>query len=239
MKTHPNLEHILFLDIETVPEVNSYAVLNPKAQELFAAKTAYAREKEHISAEAFYPRAGIWAEFGKIICISVGYLTSTGKKRQFRVRSFSGDEKKLLLDFRKLLDTYFSKSHHRLCAHNGKEFDFPFIARRILKYQLELPEVLQLMGKKPWEVPHIDTLELWKFGDYKHYTSLNLLAYFFGIPSPKDDIDGSDVARVYYEENDLSRIVRYCEKDVVTLVQVYLKLIVEPGLENNEIVGVR
>jgi predicted PolB exonuclease-like 3'-5' exonuclease len=161
MKTHPNLEHILFLDIETVPEVNSYAVLNPKAQELFAAKTAYEREKEHISAEAFYPRAGIWAEFGKIICISVGYLTSTGKKRQFRVRSFSGDEKKLLLDFRKLLDTYFSKSHHRLCAHNGKEFDFPFIARRILKYQLELPEVLQLMGKKPWEVPHIDTLEIW------------------------------------------------------------------------------
>lgn len=239
MKTHPNLEHILFLDIETVPEVNSYAVLNPKVQELFAAKTAYAREKEHISTEAFYPRAGIWAEFGKIICISVGYLTSTGKKRQFRVRSFSGDEKKLLLDFRKLLDTYFSKSHHRLCAHNGKEFDFPFIARRMLKYQLELPEVLQLMGKKPWEVPHIDTLELWKFGDYKHYTSLNLLAYFFGIPSPKDDIDGSDVARVYYEENDLSRIVRYCEKDVVTLVQVYLKLIVEPGLENNEVVGVR
>ena len=238
MKTHPNLEHILFLDIETVPEVDSYDALNRKAQDLFAAKTAYAREKEGISAEAFYPRAGIWAEFGKIVCISVGYLTFIKGKRQFRLYSFSGDEKKLLLEFRKLLDTYFSKSHHRLCAHNGKEFDFPFLARRMLKHQIALPNLLQLMGKKPWEIPHIDTLELWKFGDYKHYTSLRLLAYFFGIPSPKDDIDGSEVAHVYYEENDLSRIVRYCEKDVITLTQVYLKLTLQPPLHDSEIVSV-
>jgi uncharacterized protein YprB with RNaseH-like and TPR domain len=128
--------------------------------------------------------------------------------------------------------------HHRLCAHNGKEFDFPFLARRMLKHQLALPELLQLMGKKPWEVPHIDTLELWKFGDYKHYTSLKLLAHFFGIPSPKDDMDGSDVARVYYEEDDVSRIVRYCEKDVVTLAQVYLKLTLQPPLDDREIVSV-
>jgi predicted PolB exonuclease-like 3'-5' exonuclease len=238
MKTHPNLEHILFLDIETVPEVDSYDALNRKAQDLFAAKTAYAREKEGISAEAFYPRAGIWAEFGKIVCISVGFLTFIKGKRQFRLYSFSGDEKKLLLEFRKLLDTYFSESFHRLCAHNGKEFDFPFLARRMLKHQIALPNLLQLMGKKPWEIPHIDTLELWKFGDYKHYTSLRLLAYFFGIPSPKDDIDGSEVAHVYYEENDLSRIVRYCEKDVITLTQVYLKLTLQPPLHDSEIVSV-
>jgi predicted PolB exonuclease-like 3'-5' exonuclease len=238
MKTHPNLEHILFLDIETVPEVDSYDALNRKAQDLFAAKTAYAREKEGISAEAFYPRAGIWAEFGKIVCISVGFLTFIKGKRQFRLYSFSGDEKKLLLEFRKLLDTYFSESFHWLCAHNGKEFDFPFLARRMLKHQIALPNLLQLMGKKPWEIPHIDTLELWKFGDYKHYTSLRLLAYFFGIPSPKDDIDGSEVAHVYYEENDLSRIVRYCEKDVITLTQVYLKLTLQPPLHDSEIVSV-
>ena len=238
MKTHPNLEHILFLDIETVPEVDSYDALNRKAQDLFAAKTAYAREKEGISAEAFYPRAGIWAEFGKIVCISVGFLTFIKGKRQFRLYSFSGDEKKLLLEFRKLLDTYFSESFHRLCAYNGKEFDFPFLARRMLKHQIALPNLLQLMGKKPWEIPHIDTLELWKFGDYKHYTSLRLLAYFFGIPSPKDDIDGSEVAHVYYEENDLSRIVRYCEKDVITLTQVYLKLTLQPPLHDSEIVSV-
>lgn len=133
---------------------------------------------------------------------------------------------------------HFSAEYHRLCAHNGKEFDFPFLARRMLKHQLALPTLLRLMGKKPWEVPHLDTLELWKFGDYKHYTSLKLLAHFFDIPSPKGDMDGSDVAHVYYEKNDLPRIVRYCEKDVVTLTQVYLKLTLQPPLDETEIVYV-
>lgn len=165
-------------------------------------------------------------------------MTTTSTGRQFRVRSFSGDEEKLLVAFKTLLDTHFSANHHRLCAHNGKEFDFPFLARRMLKHQIALPNVLQLMGKKPWEVPHLDTLELWKFGDYKHYTSLKLLAHFFGIPSPKDDMDGSDVAKVYYLEDDLPRIVRYCEKDVITLTQVYLKLSLQPRLEDHEIVSV-
>lgn len=238
MKTVPSLEHILFLDIETVPEEGSFDQLKPTTQALYAAKTAYKRKQDDLSAEDYYPQAGIWAEFGKIICISVGYLTHIGRKRQFRVRSYSGDEKELLLGFSDLLNTYFSEPIHRLCAHNGKEFDFPFIARRMLKHQLALPKLLQLMGKKPWEIQHLDTLELFKFGDYKHYTSLKLLAHFFGIPSPKDDMDGSDVARVYYEENDLKRIVRYCEKDMVTLVQVYLKLVIEPELSEDEIVNV-
>lgn len=137
-----------------------------------------------------------------------------------------------------MLDHHFSDRQHRLCAHNGKEFDFPFLARRMLKHQLALPLLLQLMGKKPWEVPHLDTLELWKFGDYKHYTSLKLLAHFFDIPSPKDDMGGSDVARVYYEKNDLPRIVKYCEKDVVALARIYLKLILHPPLDEDEIVYV-
>ena len=135
-----------------------------------------------------------------------------------------------------MLDHHFSASKHRLCAHNGKEFDFPYIARRMLKHQLELPSILQLMGKKPWEVPHLDTLDLWRFGDYKHYTSLALLSHFFDIPSPKDDISGADVARVFYEEKNIKRIVHYCEKDVVTLVQVYLKLSQQAILTENEIV---
>ncbi len=238
MKTPQPLEHILFLDIETVPEQPDFKQLSEEAQELYAAKTAYKRKAENISAAAYYNHAGIWAEFGKIVCVSVGYVTTTSTGRQFRVRSFSGDEEKLLVAFKTLLDTHFSANHHRLCAHNGKEFDFPFLARRMLKHQIALPNVLQLMGKKPWEVPHLDTLELWKFGDYKHYTSLKLLAHFFGIPSPKGDMDGSDVAKVYYLEDDLPRIVRYCEKDVITLTQVYLKLSLQPRLEDHEIVSV-
>ena len=238
MKLPQALENILFLKIETVPETTNFRLLSEQAQDLFAAKTAYKRKADDLSAEDYYDRAGIWAEFGKIVCISVGYLTTTTDGRQFRVRSFSGDENELLLEFKSLLDGHFSAAQHKLCAHNGKEFDFPFIARRMLKHQLELPYTLQLMGKKPWEVPHLDTLELWKFGDFKHYTSLKLLAHFFGIPSPKDDMDGSDVARVYYEEKDLGRIVRYCEKDVITLTQVYLKLMLQPPLREDEIVSV-
>ena len=238
MKLPQALENILFLDIETVSESTNFRLLSEQAQDLFAAKTAYKRKADDLSAEDYYDRAGIWAEFGKIVCISVGYLTTTTDGRQFRVRSFSGDENELLLEFKSLLDGHFSAAQHKLCAHNGKEFDFPFIARRMLKHQLELPYTLQLMGKKPWEVPHLDTLELWKFGDFKHYTSLKLLAHFFGIPSPKGDMDGSDVARVCYEEKDLGRIVRYCEKDVITLTQVYLKLMLQPPLREDEIVSV-
>ena len=238
MKTHQPLEHILFLDIETVPEQPSFDLLDAETQELFDAKTVYKRKAEKLTAAEYYRHAGIWAEFGKIVCISVGYLTHTSDGRQFRIRSFSGEEYQLLTAFKALLDRHFSSQHNRLCAHNGKEFDFPFLARRMLKYQLALPLLLQLMGKKPWEVPHLDTLELWKFGDYKHYTSLKLLAHFFGIPSPKDDIDGSDVRRVYYEEHDVDRIVRYCEKDVITLTQVYLKLTLQPPLHESEIVSV-
>lgn len=238
MTTPPNLEHILFLDIETVPEQSHFDLLTPEAQELFDAKTTYKRKADELTAAAYYKQAGIWAEFGKIVCISVGYLTHTTDGRQFRVRSFSGEEFQLLKEFKALLDMHFSAEYHRLCAHNGKEFDFPFLARRMLKHQLALPTLLRLMGKKPWEVPHLDTLELWKFGDYKHYTSLKLLAHFFDIPSPKGDMDGSDVAHVYYEKNDLPRIVRYCEKDVVTLTQVYLKLTLQPPLDEAEIVYV-
>ena len=238
MKLPQALENILFLDIETVPEATDFGQLGEEAQDLYAAKTVYKRKADDLSAEDYYNRAGIWAEFGKIVCVSVGYMTTTTDGRQFRVRSFSGDEKELLIEFKTLLDSHFSAAQHKLCAHNGKEFDFPFMARRMLKHRLELPHVLQLMGKKPWEVPHLDTLELWKFGDFKHYTSLKLLAHFFGIPSPKDDMDGSDVARVYYEEKDLGRIVRYCEKDVITLTQVYLKLMLQPPLREDEIVSV-
>ncbi len=238
MNLKTSLKNILFLDIETVPLYEDWENLNVKEQALFAQKTEYQR-KDDFSAKEFYERAGIWAEFGKIICISVGFFSGTNQNRSFRIKSFFGDdEKKLLLDFKDLLEAHFSKDEYVLCAHNGKEFDFPFIGRRMIIHQIELPKKLNLFGKKPWEIPHLDTLELWKFGDYKHYTSLKLLTHVLNIPSPKDDIDGSEVANVYYKEKNIDRIVTYCEKDTIAVAQIVLKMNNEKLLEDVDIVKV-
>lgn len=229
-----NLEHVLFLDIETVPQKQSFLDLDSSTQQLWEQKSQYQR-KDEITAEEFYERAGIWAEFGKIICISVGYFNFKGESRSFRTTSFSGDEVTLLKQFKQLLQEHFSQAKHLLCAHNGKEFDFPYIARRMVINGLNLPYKLDLFGKKPWEVPHLDTMELWKFGDYKHYTSLKLMAHVLGVASPKEDMDGSMVREVFYRDNDLDRIITYCELDVVTTAQVFLRLRNEELLVEEEI----
>lgn len=238
MNTKMNFENILFLDIETVPEVASFNELTPQKQELFVNKTAYQR-KEEITADDFYERAGIWAEFGKIICISVGYFSNfNDTDKTFRVTSFYGDEKLLLEDFKNLISKHFSKPNYVLCAHNGKEFDFPYIARRMIINKIELPEKLNLFGKKPWEIPHLDTMDLWKFGDYKHFTSLKLLTAILDIPSPKDDIEGSEVYEVFYKEKDLKRIVAYCEKDTIAVAQLLLRFNNLPLINSLNIVHV-
>lgn len=231
-----NLEDILFLDIETVPETQHFSELSETKQSLWDLKSKYQRNE--ISAEEFYERAGIWAEFGKIVCISVGYFRLHGDTRQFRTTSFYGDEITLLKDFKNLLETHYNHPRQLLCAHNGKEFDFPYIARRMIIHNIPLPNKLNLFGKKPWEVPHLDTLELWKFGDYKNYTSLKLLTHILGIPSPKDDIDGSEVYRVYYEENEIDRIIIYCEKDTIAVAQIFLRLRGDHILTDDEIIHI-
>ncbi|MDW5289510.1 3'-5' exonuclease [Formosa sp. PL04] len=231
-----NLEDILFLDIETVPETQHFSELTDIKKELWSLKSKYQRNE--LSAEEFYDRAGIWAEFGKIVCISVGYFKLTGENRQFRTTSFYGDEITILKDFKNLLESHYSHPRQLLCAHNGKEFDFPYIARRMIIHNIVLPSKLNLFGKKPWEVPHLDTLELWKFGDYKTYTSLKLLTNVLGIPSPKDDIDGSEVYRVYYEENEVDRIIVYCEKDTIAVAQIFLRLRGETILTDDEIIHI-
>ena len=233
-----NLKEILFLDIETVPEFENWKDLSKETQELFDKKTQYQR-KEKVTADEFYDRAGIWAEFGKIICITVGYFVEIKKKKQLRLTSFFGDdESKVLVDFKELLDKHFNDKNNVLCAHNGKEFDFPFIARRMIIHQIQLPKKLNLFGKKPWEVPHLDTLDLWKFGDYKHYTSLKLLTSILGIPSPKDDIDGSEVADVYYRQKNIDRIVSYCEKDTIAVAQIILRFNNEKLLSEKDIISI-
>ena len=231
MIQHIPFEKILFLDIETVPQFGSWDEMEEPQQKLWDKKTKPQR-KEDFTAEEFYTeRGGIMAEFGKIICISVGILE---KNEKLMLKSFYGDdEKKLLQEFGEI----FNRPKLRdviLCAHNGKEFDFPWIARRFLINGMQPPAPFQLYGKKPWEIPHLDTMELWKFGDYKSYVSLELLAHVFGIPTPKDDIDGSMVASIYYIEKDLFRIVQYCEKDVLTLANVFRRMRQEDTLQKSE-----
>jgi len=231
------LENILFLDIETVPQYPEFQKAPPDTQALWSKKCEKLKRDPQEEAHALYPRAGIYAEFGKIICISAGYITTIDKDRVFRVKSFSGeDEKQILTDFISLINAHFNKKSNILCAHNGKEFDFPFVARRILVNGLKIPQMLQIAGKKPWEIPHLDTMELWKFGDYKNYTSLDLLASIFGIPTPKDDIDGSQVGTLYWQHNDLERITRYCQKDVLTVAQLLLRFRGEPIMENESVI---
>jgi len=218
-----DLEKVLFLDIETVPNTYNFKDLDDDTQAHWDKKSAYF-QKDGLTAEDTYERAGIYAEFGKIVCISVGLIAQKSGERIIRLRSFADhDECKLLQDFSNLLNSHYSAPHHIMCGHNAKEFDFPFIARRLLINGLPLPKPLDIAGKKPWEINHLDTMELWKFGDFKNFTSLSLLAHVFGIPTPKDDINGADVARVYYKDQDLDRISIYCQKDVVTVIQLLLK----------------
>lgn len=229
------LNKILFLDIETVPQYSDYDLLNEKLKKLWDRKARHITKKDQ-TPKNVYQSAGIYAEFGKIICISVGYHTFEKEKEEFRIKSFSGDdEHKLLSEFAHLINSKLT-SDWLLCAHNGKEFDFPYIARRMLINDILLPKIFRLAGKKPWEIPHLDTLELWKFGDYKHYTSIDLLTTIFNIPTPKDDISGADVFKVYYIEHNLNRIVKYCEKDVIAVAQLLRRFIGKAILTNDQII---
>lgn len=230
------LDKILFLDIETAPQTYLPQHLDDETRKLFGSKVNVSPDEIGNFEEAYFRRAGILAEFGKIICISVGFLNETSTGRQIRLKSFyHDDEETLLLQFKRLLEEHYNTPYHLLCGHNAKEFDFPYICRRMLIHGIQLPGILNMAGKKPWEINHLDTMELWKFGDYKAYTSLALLCHVFRIPTPKDDISGADVARVYYEDKDLERIKVYCEKDVVALIQLFLKMQGESIVDEGEI----
>jgi len=223
-----SINNILFLDIETVPQYADYNSLPRDWKELWDTKaTSLLKYHEEETKETIYHRAGIYAEFGKIICVSCGFIFGNGGDKKIILKSFSGEnESILLLEFCDMLNKWTTASEEQkfLCAHNGKEFDFPYLCRRLIINGLPIPTILNTSGKKPWEVFHLDTLELWKFGDFKSFTSLNLLAHTLGIPTPKDDIDGSKVWSVYWNDRDIPRIVNYCQKDVVTVAQIFLKL---------------
>jgi hypothetical protein len=218
------LNEVLFLDIETVPGCSIMEEMSESFQKHWEKKSAYFRSGTETAADV-YQRAGIYSEFGKIVCISVGFIHNSS----FRVKSFaSDDEKALLLSFTSMINNWDKSGTRQLCGHNLKEFDVPYIARRMLVHGLQLPPAFNIAGKKPWEVKHLDTLELWKFGDFKNFTSLALLADLFNIPTPKDDIDGSQVYDVYYKDKDLERIAKYCEKDVLCVANLLLRFMGKP-----------
>ncbi|WP_149241177.1 3'-5' exonuclease [Dyadobacter sp. 32] len=219
--------NFLLLDIETVASHASYHDLPDRMQQLWDKKTNTLRKGDEsiISSEYFYERGAIYSEFGKIVCIAFGaYYWNERDELAFKVRSISGDDEVTLLNEFKALIEKYPADQLVLCAHNGKEFDFPFLCRRMLIHGITIPKALQISGKKPWEVLHQDTMELWKFGDYKSYTSLDLLAAVFEIPGSKNEMSGDQVTKVYYQENDLEKICRYCREDVVVLAQIYLRL---------------
>lgn len=226
------LSALLFVDIETVGIARHLGELPRDMQKLWAIKAKQISRSGELTnrevSEWFETRSGIYSEFAKVVCISVGYfVVKKGRIEGFRVKSFSGaDESSILKDFIKLLKEHFDKpSNQGICGHNIKEFDIPFLCRRMTIHGLKLPKMLDIAGKKPWQIDHlIDTLHLWRFGDYKNYTSLALLAAVFGIPSPKDDIDGSDIHDTFWKDGDLKRIVKYCQKDVLTVAKIYCRL---------------
>jgi 3'-5' exonuclease len=223
--TYP-LNNIMFLDIETVPQYASYDEVPEEWKVLWGHRAAQlTRGREEETVDSVYPQAGIYAEFGRIICISCGVIQGQGSERKLTIKSFCCDEEKTLLqDFTAMLGKWSGPEPRYLCAHNGKNFDFPYLCRRMIINGVRIPSILNAAGKKPWEVAHLDTLELWKFGEYKNFTSLNLLAHALHVPTPKDDIDGSMVWQVYWIEKNLQRIVTYCQKDVVTTAQVLLRM---------------
>jgi len=235
------VNNILFLDIETVPQFPEYSSLPEDWKQLWDTKSvSLIKYHEGQTNETLYPRAGIYAEFGKIVCISCGVLLGNGGQRKIIIKSLAGDDEKIILQqFIDMLNKWVVGEPKFLCAHNGKEFDFPYLCRRMIINGLPVPAMLNISGKKPWEVNHLDTMELWKFGDFKSFTSLNLLAHTLGITTPKDDIDGSMVWEVYWKEKNLQRIITYCQKDVVTVAQIFLRmngeLLIEAG--NIEIKG--
>ena len=231
------LDNLFVLDIETVSAVQGWEKMEEGWKKLWADKIGK-QLPEGETPESFYPkRAAILAEFGKIICISAGYFRPKQGQNCFRVKSYAGHhEAELLKSF--LHDAgqwQAARKQAAFAGHNIKEFDIPYICRRLVINGIPIPAWLDFQAMKPWETNLVDTMQLWRFGDFKSYTSLNLLAACLGVPSPKDDMDGSKVGEVYWQHNNLARIVEYCQKDVITVAQVLLRFRNLPLLQDEEV----
>lgn len=233
------MENILFLDVETVPLTYKYNDLGTYEKQLWDSRIKYLEKEERTAKQLYEEKAGVFAEFAKIVCISTAIVYKEKGKRRIRVKSFyDHDEKKVLEGFCELVDSHFNGPSYHLCAHNGREFDFPFLCRRLMVNSMKLPGILSINGKKPWETQLLDTMEMWRFGDYRNFTSLELLAHLFGVPSPKEDLRGEDVKHVYYKDGNLERISAYCKRDALTVAQLFLKFRNESIIPQEDIIFV-
>jgi hypothetical protein len=234
---HINIPGLLFIDIETVPQFSAFEQLSDAMKALWTDKHSFLRTENETAEVGYLKRAGVYAEFAKIVCISLGYFhfDRQSRKRTFRLKSFYNDDEQVLLnEFLQLINAHFNDPEtYNFCGHNIREFDIPFICRRMLVHRMMFPHMLDVSGRRPWENSYVDTLQLWKFGDYKHYTSLKLLTEILGIPTPKDLMDGKDVSRVYWQEKGLAQIAEYCQKDVVTVARLLLRFKGDPELLND------
>jgi DNA polymerase elongation subunit (family B) len=233
--------NLLILDIETVPQMPHFEDLTPEWQQLWCDKISKTVPENTTPAEAYPLRAGILAEFGKVVCISTGFFYEDENRQLcFKIKSLSGDDEKALLeDFIQITDKFYQRNRQfEFAGHNIREFDIPYLCRRMLINRIPLPEYLQIHGAKPWEIRMLDTLQWWKFGDFKNYISLHLLATVLGVPTSKTDMDGSMVQDVYYKEKDLPRIVEYCQRDIVVVANVILRFRNKPLLKDEQVVVV-
>lgn len=233
------LTDLLLLDIETVPAFPAFTALDKSWQTLFLDKVAKTVPEDMQPEEIYRKKAGILAEFGKIVCISTAFFYETEDRQlQLKMKSIYGDDEvEILRIFTDLCNKMYQHHRHfQFGGHNIKEFDIPYICRRLLINRMPLPEYLQLHDKKPWEVKMFDTLNWWKFGDNKNYISLHLLASVLGIPTSKSDIDGSMVQDVYYNDKDLLRIVAYCQRDVIVTANIVLRFKGLPLLTDDRVV---
>ena len=221
---------ILFLDIETVggcPDLESCEKFSPEIAEQFHKYYDWFNKRfpEDITLdknEVFKKRAALVPEFAKIICVSMAFVMENGEVKK---QTFSGDnEKELLIKVRNLLDRCHNLDFY-LCGHNLKNFDIPMLAKRMIINGILPSKILPDYNTKPWEVKAIDTKEIWQYGSYTSIGSLDLLCTCLGIESPKDgEITGDKVHKSYWEENKLSEISEYCEKDVNVLIEFIKKL---------------
>ena len=235
---HNHFQDFLVIDIETVSGNGNTDDLSPQLKKHWERKAGFIKNPDDKTLdELYYDRAAIYAEFGKVIVIGMAIYHEHKGKPAMRVKSLaSNNEKKLLIEFKNFIEGKFDQDNLKLCAHNGKEFDFPYLCRRMLVNDIKIPWSLNMAGKKPWEVNHIDTMELWKFGDWKSFTSLDLLTTIFEIPSSKEGMDGSMVTKTYYEEKDgLLKIEEYCRRDVIATAQLYLRLNNLPLIQESQI----
>ena len=236
MNTVP-LHKLFIVDIETVPQSPDYTMLSNEWKGRWRQKIAKTIPESTTPEDSYRQRAGILAEFGKIVCISIGCFHENNGEQNFLIKSVYGDDEKTLLQsFIKAGDKFCkNKSGFAFAGHNIREFDIPYICRRLLINRLTLPHYLCLHDKKPWEVEMFDTLHWWKFGDHKNYITLDLLAGVMNVPTSKGDIDGSMVQDVYYKEKNIHRIVEYCQRDIEVVANLLLRFNNMPLLKRENI----